>query len=96
MPDYTCGSKTSFSRRDPAADQILLPKKLEELRRKMYQKGDGLGPGNYPIPRTASGPLITFGSRFDSSLRNKSHIRSIKVDGPGPGAHKLPSSIKLT
>ena len=72
-----------------------MPKKLDELRKKIYQKGDGLGPGSYPIARTQRGPLITFGSRFDSALRNKSHIKPVKADGPGPGAYKLPGSIKL-
>ena len=34
------------------------------------------------------------GSRFDSSLRQKPHLRPKKVDGPGPGDYQLPSSIK--
>ena len=46
------------------------------------------------MQRVASGPILTFGSRFDSSLRNKSHIKPVKKDGPGPGSYKLPSSIR--
>ena len=34
------------------------------------------------------------GSRFDSSLRQKPHLKPKKVDGPGPGDYQLPSSIK--
>ena len=39
-------------------------------------------------------PIFSFGSRFNSSIRNKDHLRPKKIDGPGPGAYKLPSSIK--
>lgn len=39
-------------------------------------------------------PLYSFGTRFNSSIRNKDHLHPKKVDGPGPGAYKLPSSIK--
>jgi hypothetical protein len=73
----------------------LDPKKLEELRKKHVAKGDGLGPGSYPIPKTNSGPIHTFGSRFESSLGSKSHLKPKKVDGPGPGAYKLPGSLNL-
>jgi hypothetical protein len=34
------------------------------------------------------------GSRFDSSLRSKPHLKPKKVDGPGPGDYIQPSSIK--
>ena len=34
------------------------------------------------------------GSRFDSDVRNKDHIRPRKKDGPGPGSYLMPSSIK--
>lgn len=33
------------------------------------------------------------GSRFDSSLRNKPHLRPKKVDGPGPGDYQLKDSV---
>lgn len=33
------------------------------------------------------------GSRFDSSLRSKPHLKPKKVDGPGPGDYIMPSSI---
>lgn len=39
-------------------------------------------------------PIYSFGTRFNSSIRNKDHLRPTKVDGPGPGAYKLPSGIK--
>lgn len=35
------------------------------------------------------------GSRFDSDVRSKDHIRPRKRDGPGPGSYALPSSIKV-
>jgi len=34
-----------------------------------------------------------FGSRFDSFIKDKNHIRPTKLDGPGPGAYKMPSSL---
>lgn len=34
------------------------------------------------------------GRRFDSSLRQKPHLKPKKVDGPGPGDYALASSIK--
>jgi hypothetical protein len=55
---------------------------------------DGLGPGAYTITHPKAGPLYSFGSRFNSSIRSKDHLRPRKVDGPGPGAYKLPSSVK--
>ncbi len=33
------------------------------------------------------------GSRFDSSLRAKPHLKPKKVDGPGPGDYALPDSV---
>lgn len=35
------------------------------------------------------------GSRFDSMIRAKPHLRPKKVDGPGPGDYKLPDSVKV-
>jgi hypothetical protein len=35
------------------------------------------------------------GSRFDSDVRSKDHIRPKKKDGPGPGSYDLPGSIKI-
>lgn len=34
------------------------------------------------------------GSRFDSSLRAKPHLKPKKVDGPGPGDYKLHDSVQ--
>jgi len=35
------------------------------------------------------------GSRFDSSLRSKPHLKPKKVDGPGPGDYKLADSVQV-
>ena len=55
---------------------------------------DGLGPGTYTIKQTSDTPIFSFGTRFNSSIRSKEHLRPTKVDGPGPGAYKLPSGLK--
>ena len=34
------------------------------------------------------------GSRFDSSLRTKPHLKPKKIDGPGPGDYKLLDSVR--
>ena len=33
------------------------------------------------------------GTRFDSALRAKPHLKPKKVDGPGPGDYKLADSV---
>lgn len=63
-------------------------------RKDEVRERDGLGPGAYTIAAPKAGPRFTFGSRFNSSIRSKDHLRPRKVDGPGPGAYKLPSSVK--
>lgn len=63
--------------------------KRDDIREK-----DGLGPGAYTLTLAKAGPVYSFGSRFNSSIRNKDHLKPRKVDGPGPGAYKLPSSVK--
>ena len=65
------------------------------MRKKLSAKADALGPGSYPIPILKGGTRQTFGSRFDPSLGNKNHLRPAKVDGPGPGAYKMPSMFKV-
>ena len=55
---------------------------------------DGLGPGAYQVKIPNNVPIYSFGTRFNSSIRNKDHLRPTKVDGPGPGAYKVPSGIK--
>jgi hypothetical protein len=55
---------------------------------------DGLGPGAYLIKAANTAPLFTFGSRFDSDIRSKDHIKPRKKDGPGPGSYDLGSSVK--
>ncbi len=55
---------------------------------------DGLGPGAYLVKASNTTPLFSMGSRFDSDIRNKDHIKPRKKDGPGPGSYTMPSSIK--
>lgn len=40
-------------------------------------------------------PLFTMGSRFDSDVRSKDHIRPRKKDGPGPGSYDMGSSLRV-
>jgi hypothetical protein len=40
-------------------------------------------------------PIYSFGNRLEANIRNKEHLKPKKVDGPGPGAYKLPSSVKV-
>ena len=63
------------------------------MREQLTRKDDGIGPGTYTVKIPNIAPKPTFGTRFNSSIRNKDHIRPTKVDGPGPGSHKMPSSI---
>jgi hypothetical protein len=53
------------------------------------------GPGSYYAKYPNNAPIHSFGTRFNSSIRNKDHLRPTKVDGPGPGAYKLPGSVKI-
>ena len=71
---------------------------------------DGPGPGMYDRKLKPAGPSYQFGSRFDdkrdpprtkadgsrfeSALRAKPHLRPKKVDGPGPGDYKLKDSVQ--
>jgi hypothetical protein len=54
---------------------------------------DGLGPGAYLIKAANTAPLFSMGSRFDSDVRSKDHLRPKKKDGPGPGSYALPGAI---
>ena len=85
---YTNGRRTKFPTN-------LCPKKGEKVERKEDPiENDGLGPGAYSVKMAMNVPQYSFGTRFNSSIRNKDHLRPKKVDGPRPGAYKLPSSIK--
>lgn len=53
------------------------------------------GPGTYMNKAYPTAPFFTMGSRFNSDIRSKDHLRPKKVDGPGPGSYQLPSSIKV-
>ena len=71
---------------------------LDKIRKALTAKGmkdDTLGPGYYPIHKPSTGQIYSFGSRFNSSIRNKDHLKPAKVDGPGPGAYKLPGSVQV-
>ena len=88
LPEYTTnGRKTKFP------PQITDQKQLDELRKAIYKKDDGLGPGQYHVKLPTSAPIRSFGTRFNSSIRSKDHLKPKKVDGPGPGAYKLPGSV---
>lgn len=54
-----------------------------------------MGPGAYVIKPNLTTPLFTMGSRFDSDIRNKDHLRPKKKDGPGPGSYESASSINI-
>jgi hypothetical protein len=55
---------------------------------------EGLGPGTYQVKASSTAPMFSLGSRFDSDVRSKDHIRPKKKDGPGPGSYELQSSIR--
>lgn len=98
VPSYTKGEGKSHTRKPTifTTQEIELDeKKLKAIRDKIYQKGDGLGPDQYTLPKFPAGPLFSFGSRFSSSVRNIDHLRPRKVEGPGPGSYKLPSSVQI-
>jgi len=54
-----------------------------------------LGPGNNTVKIPNNAPIYSFGNRLESNIRSKEHLKPKKVDGPGPGAYKLPSSVKV-
>lgn len=59
------------------------------------RENEGLGPGSYLVKAASTAPHFTMGSRFDSDVRSKDHIRPKKKDGPGPGSYTMPSSIRV-
>ncbi len=59
------------------------------------RENEALGPGSYLIKAASTALLFSIGSRFDSDIRSKDHIRPKKKDGPGPGSYVMPSSIKI-
>jgi hypothetical protein len=40
-------------------------------------------------------PCFSMGSRFDSDIRSKDHIKPRKSDVPGPGSYSHSSSLKV-
>jgi hypothetical protein len=73
----------------------MTAKDIQDARDLINKKDDGIGPGTYTIKVPINAPIHSFGTRFNSSIRNKDHIRPRKVDGPGPGAYKLPNSVQI-
>ena len=59
------------------------------------QDRETLGPGAYLVKSTNTAPEFTFGSRFDTDIRSRDHLKPRKKDGPGPGSYVLPSSFKV-
>lgn len=82
---------TTDGRRTKLAKQITDPKILAKERKRLAAEGtDSLGPTSYKPKYPGSAPIFSFGSRFGARVGNKEHLRPTKVDGPGPGAYKLP------
>lgn len=67
---------------------------LVEKSKSLLQK-DALGPGEYTIKEPINSPVFSFGSRFNSDIRSKEHLKPKKVDGPGPGDYLLHSAIRV-
>lgn len=85
---FTNGRRTKFPKNK-------CPKPGEKILQKEEPgNDDGLGPGAYQVKIPNNVPIYSFGTRFNSSIRNKDHLKPTKVDGPGPGAYKLTSSIR--
>lgn len=68
--------------------------KFKKAEEKKPEAKDNLGPTTYEIKEAKKGPIFSFGSRFNSDIRSKEHLKPKKVDGPGPGDYQLPSSIR--
>jgi hypothetical protein len=60
-----------------------------------YVPAENQGPAAYKIESKNMGPLFSMGSRFDSDVRSKDHLRPKKKDGPGPGSYSLPSGLNV-
>ena len=44
---------------------------------------------------SSTAPCFSLGSRFDSDVRSKDHLRPKKKDGPGPGSYDLPGAVRV-
>ena len=51
---------------------------------------DGLAPNTYIIKSSSTAPTYSFGSRFDTDIRSKNHVKHEKVDKPAPGTYSPP------
>lgn len=47
------------------------------------------------MQKVLGGASYSFGSRFDSSVGNKNHVRPRKAEGPGPGSYKMPGAVTV-
>jgi hypothetical protein len=56
---------------------------------------EGLGPGAYLIKAANTAPSFSMGSRFDSDVRSKDHLKPRKKEGPGPGSYEPMSSVRI-
>lgn len=48
-----------------------------------------VGPGAYTIKDNHTAPIFSFGSRFDSDIRSKDHLKPRKKLEPGPGSYEM-------
>ena len=70
------------------------PKLLAKERKKLTEGTDSLGPTSYSAKYPSSAPVYSFGSRFGARVGNKEHLKPTKVDGPGPGAYRMPKQYQ--
>ena len=50
----------------------------------------GLAPNTYIIKSSSTAPTYSFGSRFDTDIRSKNHVKHEKLDKPAPGTYSPP------
>ena len=67
---------------------------MANIRAKFDAKGDGLGPGSYPVQKVLGGPYSSFGVRFESTF-GRNNLKPEKTDGPGPGSYKMANTVRI-
>ena len=70
----------------PSAANYKLP---EEKPKGAYSLGARFDEKRVPMYKKADG------TRFDSQIRAKPHLRPKKMDGPGPGDYELPGAVRV-
>ena len=70
----------------PSAANYKLP---EEKPKQAYSLGARFDEKRTPMYKKADG------TRFDSQIRAKPHLRPKKMDGPGPGDYQLPGAVRV-